>query len=434
MRPPGRIFYTAYRRLGIFPIRLLPILTIKLQSAMTLILLAIAPGIAICLFMIYRDAFNREPKLNLLLTFLLGAATVYPAGQLEGAIIDPYANSAIQMAIRAFFLVALVEEAFKFGVLRLYAYPRKSFDEPLDGIVYSVMASMGFATAENILYVLNQANLGNGYQTAFLRMFTAVPGHATFAILMGYYVGKAKFDGANRLRLTLTGIFWAVLFHGTYDYCLFLQDSPDVDPNLANGALFIGALVSLIIGIRLSFTHVRTHRKLSQQTFQPSDNFIVRGALPADIPLIRQLADQIWPQTYAEILSPEQLSYMMKMMYSEDALRQQMQQSNEFALLYEDTQAIGFASVSQSGPTEFKLQKLYVLPSWQGKGAGRFLVDQIVKAIRTRGATSLRLNVNRHNHAKLFYEKLGFSVVGEEDIDIGQGYFMNDYIMEKKLT
>ena len=93
--------------------------------------------------MIYRDAFNREPKLNLLLTFSRCCHGL-SCRSAEGAIIDPYANSAIQNGHPAFFLVALVEEAFKFGVLRLYAYPRKSFDEPLDGIVYSVMARYGF--------------------------------------------------------------------------------------------------------------------------------------------------------------------------------------------------------------------------------------------------------------------------------------------------
>ena len=81
----------------------------------------------------------------------------------------------------------------------------------------------------------------------------------------GLLFGKAKFDGANRLRLTLTGIFLAVLFHGTYDYCLFLQDSPDVDPNLASRALFIRALVSLIIGTGFP-SPMSNSPKLSQQT------------------------------------------------------------------------------------------------------------------------------------------------------------------------
>jgi RsiW-degrading membrane proteinase PrsW (M82 family)/ribosomal protein S18 acetylase RimI-like enzyme len=400
---------------------------------MNLILLAIAPGIAICLFIFYRDAFNKEPRLNLVFTFILGAATVYPAALIENAIIDPGQNSILQMAIRAFFLVALVEEGLKFAVVRLYAYPRKSFDEPLDGIVYCVMASMGFATLENLLYVLNEAQRNNGFQTAFLRMFTAVPGHATFAILMGYYAGKAKFDPARSVSWLLKGLAWAIFFHGTYDYCLFLQQSPEVDPDLANGALFVGAVISLIIGLRLSFNHIRTHRRLSQQTYQPARNFLLRGAVPADIPLIRELTYKIWPQTYAGILSKEQIDYMLEMMYSESALSQQMRDNNEFVILYDGQEPIGFASISQTGATTFKLHKIYVLPNQQGHGAGRFIIDQMLRAISTRGATSLQLNVNRQNNAKLFYEKLGFSVIGQEDIDIGHGYFMNDYIMEKKL-
>jgi RsiW-degrading membrane proteinase PrsW (M82 family)/ribosomal protein S18 acetylase RimI-like enzyme len=400
---------------------------------MNLILLAIAPGIAICLFIFYRDAFNKEPKLNLFITFILGAATVYPAGLIENAIINENENSIAQMAVRAFFLVALVEEMLKFLVVRLYSYPKKSFDEPLDGIVYCVMASMGFATFENILYVLSEASRNNGVQTAFLRMFTAVPGHATFAILMGYYAGKAKFDPANSVSWLLKGLFWAILFHGTYDFCLFLQQSPEINQDVANGLLFLGAVASLIVGLRLSFNHIKTHRKYSQQTYRPTQSMTIRGATPGDIPLIRDLTYKIWPQTYSSILSKEQIDYMLNQMYSESALQQQMQQNNEFVIVYDGKEPIGFASVGQTGPTTFKLHKLYVLPSQQGRGAGSFIIDQIIKVIKPRGATSLQLNVNRQNNAKDFYEKLGFLVTGQEDIDIGSGYFMNDYVMEKKV-
>jgi ribosomal protein S18 acetylase RimI-like enzyme len=73
------------------------------------------------------------------------------------------------------------------------------------------------------------------------------------------------------------------------------------------------------------------------------------------------------------------------------------------------------------------------LPSQQGKGTGRFLLDYILKEIKQQGAVSLQLQVNRYNKAKDFYEKLGFTVIEEADFDIGNGFFMNDYVMEKKL-
>lgn len=395
---------------------------------MDLIAMAIAPGIAICLFIFHRDAYNREPKLNLFASFLLGAVVVYPAALIEVAL-NKYVDDTISgIAISAFFVVALTEELAKFIVLRFYAYPKKSFDEPLDGIVYGVMAGMGFATLENILYVLQ-----GGMQTAFLRMFLAVPAHATFGVLMGYHAGKAKFDNKNSGRLLLTGLFWAVLFHGLYDFFLFLQGNRYIKDYISDLLLFMGAVASFIIAIRLSLKLIKQHRLLSQQTFNPTETRTLRKAYPADIPLIREMAYAIWPVTYGNILSKEQLDYMLELIYSEQALKEQMEKNHEFVMVYDGVHPVGFASFSLIEPQTYKLHKIYVLPSQQGKGTGRFIIDQLVKAMKTKGAVSLQLNVNRHNNAKTFYEKLGFAVIREEDIDIGKGYFMNDYVMEKRL-
>jgi len=81
----------------------------------------------------------------------------------------------------------------------------------------------------------------------------------------------------------------------------------------------------------------------------------------------------------------------------------------------------------------YKLQKIYVLASQQGKGTGRFIIDYIITRVKEAGASRLQLQVNRYNNAKEFYNRLGFTVIGEADFDIGNGYFMNDYIMEKTL-
>lgn len=401
---------------------------------MDLIALAIAPGLAICLFIFHRDAYNHEPKLNLFISFILGIAIVFPVYFIERYFNTvPDRSTLSGTAISAFLVVALTEELGKFAVLRGYAYPRKSFDEPLDGIVYSVMISMGFATIENVAYVYEAGETGDGYQVAFLRMFLSVPAHASFAVLMGYYAGKAKFDNQNRLLLLLTGLFWAVLFHGVFDFCLFLQGHPDVQNYIPDLLLFAGAVVSFIIGIRLSLNFIKLHRRLSQKTFKPVETMTIRKVYPHDIPLIRELADKIWPQTYAGILSDTQIRYMMDLFYSEESLAGQMQNGHEFIIIYEGVEPIGFASVSQLEPQVFKLQKIYVLSSYQGKGTGRFAIGEIIKAIKRKNATTLLLNVNRHNNAKLFYEKIGFTVIREENIDIGGGYYMNDYVMQLNL-
>jgi GNAT superfamily N-acetyltransferase len=162
------------------------------------------------------------------------------------------------------------------------------------------------------------------------------------------------------------------------------------------------------------------------------ETILIRPADPEDINTIGFLAQQIWPSTYGEIITGDQLQYMLNLFYSPLALRRQMvDQRHQFLLVEQDGSAIGFASWSATDEEGiFKLHKLYVLPGVQGKGLGRGMLQFIYEAIRPEGARVLRLNVNRYNKARQFYERMGFHVVGEEDLEIGQGYFMNDYVME----
>jgi len=162
------------------------------------------------------------------------------------------------------------------------------------------------------------------------------------------------------------------------------------------------------------------------------ETLLIRPADLDDINIIGFLAQQIWPDTYGDILSPEQLKYMLKQIYSPRSLHRQMvDEHHQFLIVEQDEEPIGFASWSTSAdPGVFKLHKIYVLPGRQGKGLGKTLLQFIFETIRPEGATRLRLNVNRYNKARQFYERIGFAVIGEEDIDIGHGYLMNDFIME----
>jgi diamine N-acetyltransferase len=166
------------------------------------------------------------------------------------------------------------------------------------------------------------------------------------------------------------------------------------------------------------------------------ETLLIRPADLDDINTIGFLAQQIWPHTYGSILSPEQLKYMLKTIYSPRSLKRQMvAEHHQFLIVEHDGEPIGFASWSTTGDYGlYKLHKLYVLPGGQGKGLGRTLLQFIFETIRPEGATRLRLNVNRHNKARQFYERMGFTVTGEEDIDIGHGFFMNDYIMETPVS
>ncbi len=159
----------------------------------------------------------------------------------------------------------------------------------------------------------------------------------------------------------------------------------------------------------------------------------IRKTGNTDIPLIRELTFKVWPQTYAAIITKEQIDFMLEMMYSETSLQQQMNDGCQFIIVHSESEPVGFASYQETVPSVFKLHKIYVLSSQQGKGTGRFVIDYIITNIEQWGATALQLQVNRQNKAKKFYEKLGFIVIEEANFDIGNGFFMNDYIMEKKL-
>ncbi len=155
-----------------------------------------------------------------------------------------------------------------------------------------------------------------------------------------------------------------------------------------------------------------------------------------NLPEIKEMAYAIWPVAYKNILKPSQLHYMLHLFYSIDALEKQLQSGHRFIIAYDDDTAVGFASFSQKTtgiPGVFRLHKLYVLPGLQKKGTGRFLLNYIIETISTEGATLLELNVNRYNPALHFYTKLGFTVSREEDIDIGEGYFMNDFVMQLSI-
>jgi RsiW-degrading membrane proteinase PrsW (M82 family) len=193
---------------------------------LTLLALAIAPGIALGLFFYLRDRFRKEPLWQLTVTFMLGAVILIPAA-ISSVLLQRLTgwSSAtprlLELFVGALVIVGLVEEGWKFLVVRVYAYDQPDFDEPYDGIIYAVAASLGFATVENILYVL-----GGGFGVGILRALLAVPGHAFYAVLMGYFLGEAKF-ARTKLRAALlqaAGLGLAVLAHGLYDFMVFAID------------------------------------------------------------------------------------------------------------------------------------------------------------------------------------------------------------------
>lgn len=161
----------------------------------------------------------------------------------------------------------------------------------------------------------------------------------------------------------------------------------------------------------------------------------VKTATVNDIPVIQELTEKIWRPTYQPILTPEQIEYMIDMMYSAASLNKQITElQHQFLILQDDNNPIGFAAYSTTDtPGIFKLHKIYLDGSYQGKGIGKFLLEQVAEQVKDRGANTLELDVNRFNKAKQFYEKQGFSVYKEKKTDISNGYIMDDYVMRKPL-
>lgn len=198
--------------------------------------MAVLPGLLLSYAVFRADKYEREGPGTLLLCFALGVAATFPAMAIEKWACPDTATekwSTWKTVWVAYAAVGCNEEFFKLLALLLGAFPWRFFNEPMDGIVYAVLVAMGFATAENILYV-NRF----GSEPLLLRTFTAVPAHLAFGIITGYYTGLAKFNPVKRTNLLLSGFILAVLIHGTYDL-LILQKSSDWLVVLGSVALYL---------------------------------------------------------------------------------------------------------------------------------------------------------------------------------------------------
>ncbi len=219
-----------------------------------LAILAIIPGLAIC-YGIYRwDIHEKESYWYLLAAFAFGVICCFPAMLLEAwgmaAGYDEF-GGIWELIVFCYVIIGGSEELVKYLVLVLLAYPRRAFNEPLDGIVYAVMIGMGFATLENLIYA-DRFNMG----TIVVRAFTAVPAHAMFAIFMGYYVGQAKFTDNRRrqIQLLALGLVIPILVHGTYDIFI-LQQYYDW--------LMLFGTVTLLISSYFAYKMIKIHQAQS---------------------------------------------------------------------------------------------------------------------------------------------------------------------------
>lgn len=254
-----------------------------------LVLLAFAPVVAIIWYVYAKDKYEKEPTKRLITCFALGVISVVPAlfgSELGISLGLEESGNIVGTFLFAFFAVALPEELAKFLFLRYYIFPKKDFNESYDGIIYAVMIGMGFAAFENIIYVLQ-----GGWQIGFLRMFTAVPAHAVFGAMMGYYVGLAKMNSVrNERNLQLAkGLGIAVVLHGLYDFFLFQQKVE---------ILGLMSFVLLLLGIRYTRKAIAMHQQISPFS---AENIALQEQMKIDVELSMQTVlistDEPYPPT-----------------------------------------------------------------------------------------------------------------------------------------
>ena len=163
-------------------------------------------------------------------------------------------------------------------------------------------------------------------------------------------------------------------------------------------------------------------------------NITIRQAKFTDALIIHELAHEIWWPTYQDYIPHGQIKLMLALIYSENALREQMEAGQRFSIVLRDDNLVGFVGFwpKPSATDILRIEKIYIHPSEQGKGTGRLLIDHVSQIARVANIHSLELNVNRNNPAKTFYEKQGFVIVAEVDVPY-HNYVLNDYIMQKQL-
>ena len=177
-----------------------------------LLVLAVAPSIFLLWFFYNQNRYRHESRKLLAVTFLLGALMTFPAAELELLVKTLFPEGDTLLAIFLYYLleVALFEETLKLLAVRIYAYNSKMFLEPMDGLILGVTAALGFATVENLLYVLQF-----GILTAFVRAIISVPSHALYGAIIGFYLGEAKFR--RKPQLALKGLVAAIFLHAIFD-------------------------------------------------------------------------------------------------------------------------------------------------------------------------------------------------------------------------
>ena len=232
-----------------------------------LLFISLAPILIIAFYIYSRDKYEKEPVSYLLKALLAGAIIVLPVVLIEKLLSAPAGNleGLSNAAWTAFLVAGLTEEGMKFLAFLLFFWKSSHFNERFDGIVYAVYISLGFAGIENILYVFS-----GGYSVGIVRALTAVPAHALFGVVMGYYFGLAKFNAKYRGIYLALAFFLPFVFHGLYVFLL-----------MANSPVFLSIFIPLFIYFWfIGFRKISIASNASVFRGTPGDDIVSGGGIP----------------------------------------------------------------------------------------------------------------------------------------------------------
>lgn len=159
----------------------------------------------------------------------------------------------------------------------------------------------------------------------------------------------------------------------------------------------------------------------------------IRKAILSDIPVIKEIAEKAWRPTYDHILPEQQTIYMLDLMYNSQTLENQIKGNIAFFMLDLEQETVGYFALENIDDQIVKLHKLYLDPTQKQKGLGRIIIQYIKDWALTNQRNRIILNVNKNNSAVLFYQKVGFTIIEEMILDIGEGYVMDDFVMQLYL-
>lgn len=234
--------------------------------------LAVLPVIVLLFYIYKKDKYEKEPLLMLILAFVLGILAI-PMDILVVSIINAvWVGDTVFYS--AFWEAGIPEEFCKWALFMLVIWRNKNFNEFFDGIVYACFISLGFACIENMMYLFSSESFGAAFHVGVMRALLSVPGHFLFAVIMGYFLGMAKFKPQKRSKYLTLSYLCPVLAHGIFDYLLMLSAAfSDANMSWMGTALY---LLFIYLDIKMWKIGIRQITKMQEATRIERNNNIFK--------------------------------------------------------------------------------------------------------------------------------------------------------------